>query len=44
MVYFEPEVDNKYKLPIKPRLVLVPDSEILMVSLEGIILNSVYHK
>ncbi|KAH8410904.1 hypothetical protein KR222_007615 [Zaprionus bogoriensis] len=33
VVYFEPEVDNKYKLPAKPRLVLVPDSEILMENL-----------
>lgn len=32
VVYFEPEVDNKYKLPAKPKLVLVPDSEIQMVS------------
>lgn len=28
---------NKYKLPAKPRLVLVPDSEILMVRFSSII-------
>ncbi|XP_034102429.1 phosphatidylinositol 3-kinase catalytic subunit type 3 [Drosophila albomicans] len=33
VVYFEPEVDNKYKLPAKPKLVLVPDSEIQMDNL-----------
>ncbi|XP_030557821.1 phosphatidylinositol 3-kinase catalytic subunit type 3 [Drosophila novamexicana] len=33
VVYFEPEVDNKYKLPAKPKLVLVPDSEIQMENL-----------
>ncbi|XP_002005497.2 phosphatidylinositol 3-kinase catalytic subunit type 3 [Drosophila mojavensis] len=33
VVYFEPEVDSKYKLPAKPKLVLVPDSEIQMENL-----------
>jgi len=31
VVYFEPEGDVKYKLPAKPKLVSVPDSEIQMV-------------
>lgn len=33
MVYFEPEGDVKYKLPAKPKLVSVPDSEIQMENL-----------
>ncbi|XP_017040720.1 phosphatidylinositol 3-kinase catalytic subunit type 3 [Drosophila ficusphila] len=33
VVYFEPEGDVKYKLPAKPKLVSVPDSEIQMENL-----------
>ncbi|EDW85844.1 uncharacterized protein Dwil_GK23281 [Drosophila willistoni] len=33
VVYFEPDGDAKYKLPAKPKLVSVPDSEIQMENL-----------